>query len=1079
MKKFISIFLAICLMALITPFALSANLSGFTGLSGTWSFPNTTTADGQGSGDCFAMSNTTSSTNFIYSADVTFRSGTAASLVFRSSNDAKTCYVANIDRSAGTARIFKFTNPGDANVGLVYHLPDSTKDKYNIRVEVIGSKMRYFVDGVLAVVCEDTQFSSGRFGLLNYNANVLYENLTYTNVSFSGSASSHSARLTGLTGLTGFSTSTYTYELDVPFETDSINLTPTVTGTNVIKYNGQTVSGQINVPLAEGKNDIIFETFKGSDRGMTTVVKIRREADPDKYYYEKYRPQWHVTPPSGWLNDPNGMVYYKGQWHLFYQHDPNTKYAGLDKWWGHVVSDDLVNWEHRPIALSPDIHGSIFSGSAIVDVNNDSGLFGSVGGQGLIAYYTSHANNGNQRQCMAYSLDDGETWIKYNGGAPIIGNSLTEDPLNVPRDFRDPKVFWHEESGKWMMVVAGGPLRFYSSANLINWTAEGMQNEIWTECPDFFQLSVNGGAEKKWVLTNSGVTYMIGEFSNVSGKWKFVPDSMDRYDMNFGPDSYAMQTFSDTPDGRRIKIDWMVDLGYAGRILDITDPWTQALTMPYEVNLIHENGRYSLTQTPVEEMNALRDGNGVVITDDVTVSPEDGNIYSDIRLESGVMKAEIDVSDGGGFLYRLRAGNGQHTDIKYSPVSGLLTVDRANSGAMPFSGFGSAFSASVKPIDGKISLEVFIDWGSIEVFANGGRAVCTALIYPDRESDGIEFYAVGGDVTVKHFEAEEFKSIWRPEGTPVLPEPSEYKLSAAKTDVLVGDSLTVWVSPATDKEVKWTVPDDGIVEVIESSDGGTTLKAVGAGSAVISAEFVPTGAITSLTINVQEDGFNTNLTGLSALSGSWEHTAEGYKGISGNSNGSVFAGNSTADFAYTGTVKFGSADDVAAAMIFRTSDDLSSWYSVDLNIDQKQTRLLKFTRDPVTGSTSDEAVSSTYSFTESADNTYTIKILGKGSTVRIWVNGAFVFSGSTGAATSGRFGLNVYGSTTLWNDVYAVTLGDSDIDGTVTAADALAALKDVVNIEKLSGFNKDAADMDINGSISILDARAILLAAVQ
>ena len=1076
MKKFIAILLVICLVSLGTPFVLSADLSSLAELSGSWTFPTSSSAEGSGSGDCFAMSNTSTSTNFIYSADVSFRSGIAASLVFRGNrtNPSSSSYVANIDRDAGTARIFKFTGSGATTLGT-YRLPDATKDNYSLRVEANGANMRYFVDGVLAVVCSDTvPGGTTYYGLLNYSANVLYQNLSYTQLTFTGGTPS--ARLTGLTGVSGFSSSTYVYDVEVPFETDSINLTPTVAAGNTIKYNNQTVSGQVAVPLSEGNNTIFFETFKGSDRGMTTVVKIHREPDPDKYYTEKYRPQWHVTPPSGWLNDPNGMVYYKGQWHLFYQHDPTTKYAGIDKWWGHVVSTDLVNWEHRPIALTPDIYGSIFSGSAIVDKNNDSGLFGAVGGEGLIAYYTSHAGNGNQRQCMAYSLDDGETWTKYNGGAPII--DVGQDPLNNARDFRDPKVFWHEESGKWMMVVAGGPLRFYSSTNLINWTAEGMQPEIGTECPDFFQLPVNGGTEKKWVLTNSGVTYMIGEFNLVDGKWKFVPDSMDRYDMNFGPDSYAMQTFSDTPDGRRIKIDWMVDLGYAGRILDITDPWTQALTMPYEINLIQENGRYSLTQMPVAEMDLLRDGNGVEITDDVLVSPGDGNIYSGIRLESGVMKATIDVSDGGGFLYRLRAGNGQHTDIKYNALSGLLTVDRSHSGEIPFGGFGSAFSANVKPIDGKINLEVFIDWSSIEVFANGGRAVCTALIYPDRESNGIEFYAVDGDVTVENFEAEEFKSIWRPEGVPV-PEPvEEYKLSAAKTDVLVGESLTVWVSPASDDEVQWDVPSDGIVEVIESGDGSVTLKAIGAGSAVIGAQFVPTGEITSVTINVSADGFRTNLSGLSALGGSWERTADGFKGTSGHSNGSIFASTKAADFVYKGTVKF-LVGDIAAAMIFRASDDLSSWYSVDLNLEHKQIRLLKFTRDPITGATGDSSVSGPYSFSERADKTYTIKILGKGASVKVYVNDSLIFTGNTGETTSGRFGLNVFAAETMWNDLYAVSLGDCDIDGSITALDVMTVLKDVVGLEKLSGFEKEIADIDANGSITVLDARAILLAAVK
>ncbi|MCL2013604.1 MAG: GH32 C-terminal domain-containing protein [Oscillospiraceae bacterium] len=460
-------------------------------------------------------------------------------------------------------------------------------------------------------------------------------------------------------------------------------------------------------------------------------------------YKEKYRPQYHVTHPSGWLNDPNGMVFSGGVWHLFYQLEPRTKYAGHDKYWGHAISRDLANWEIRPIALEPDEHGSIWSGSAIVDSVNSSGLFPDAPDapdkQGLVAFYTSVPDK--QRQSMAYSKDGGETWIKYNNGAPIISDR--DDPLDCP-DFRDPKVFWHNESDQWMMIVAGGPIRFYSSKNLIDWKPEGMQNDIHTECPDFFELEVSGtnGTESKWILFGGGVWYMVGGFAKVNGVWSFVPDTNERYPFNYGIDVYAAQTFSNAPDGRCIKVDWMTFIGYAGDrgIQDITDPWCHALTLPYELGLIKYKDTFLLTQNPVKELAVLR--GEAYSRENIRVEAGTKNVLEDLSLAIYEIDALIDASCGDDFGFRLRtnANADEFTEIRYDAGKQTLTLDRAKSGEIPTERFQSEFTADIEPENGKIRLRIFVDNSSVEIFAQNGKVVFTGLIFPDPASTGLEFF---------------------------------------------------------------------------------------------------------------------------------------------------------------------------------------------------------------------------------------------------------------------------------------------------------------------------------------------------
>ncbi len=328
---------------------------------------------------------------------------------------------------------------------------------------------------------------------------------------------------------------------------------------------------------------------------------------------EIHRSKIHFTPAQGWMNDPNGMVYNKGVYHLFYQHNPNASVWG-PMHWGHATSKDMISWKHEPIALYPDSNGTIFSGSAVVDVNNTTG-FGSNGQQPLVAIFTYHnqekADNGAvdfQTQGLAFSLDNGKTWEKYKGN-PVLRNPGI-------RDFRDPKVMWHEKTKMWIMTLAVlDRIHFYSSSNLKDWKKEsefgvdaGEHGGVW-ECPDLFPMEVE---EKTiWALLvnlnpggpnkGSATQYFLGQFDGKT----FQPLSKQTKWLDYGPDEYAGVTWSNT-GSRRLFIGWMSNWMYANVVP--TETWRSACTIPRELKLLKVANDYRITSVPVNELNNYSTG---------------------------------------------------------------------------------------------------------------------------------------------------------------------------------------------------------------------------------------------------------------------------------------------------------------------------------------------------------------------------------------------------------------------------------------------------------------------------------------
>jgi len=463
---------------------------------------------------------------------------------------------------------------------------------------------------------------------------------------------------------------------------------------------------------------------------------------------EKFRPQIHITPPKGYLNDPNGLVFFNDEYHVFYQLYPHGVEGAIEKHWAHAVSTDLVRFKQRGNALSPDKYGSIWSGSCIVDEHNVSGLFDSAPQKrGILAYYTSTGMTdiSIQRQCMAYSFD-GCNFIKYNDGRPIIEQA--DDPAN-DNDFRDPKVFWYERGKRFLMVTAGGPLRIFSSYNLIDWKAESYDKDIRTECPDLFCLKIDG--QEKWILSGCGEWYMLGDLIERDDKIKFLPDTGERLPFNFGSDKYASQVFSNKGE-RIIKIDWVCGNFNAPEYAKLHDNiFVGALSLPYELSLIKVGGKIKLIQKPIAELASLR--NITKKIDKLMINSE--SIEFPLSNFDDCYELVIDIDTGTAERTGIKIhsdGQKHFTSIAYDKALKKLIIDRANSypDLAPF--YNKTYlSECFELCDNILKLHVFVDGPIVEVFTQDGLQVATVLSYSKLDTQKkIEFFADNGNAAASN-----------------------------------------------------------------------------------------------------------------------------------------------------------------------------------------------------------------------------------------------------------------------------------------------------------------------------------------
>lgn len=562
------------------------------------------------------------------------------------------------------------------------------------------------------------------------------------------------------------------------------------------------------------------------------------------YYTERYRPQYHLSVESGNMSDPNGMVYYEGEYHQFYQNSGQ---------WGHAVSQDLVHWEHLPVALMRDELGEIWSGSAVVDWNDTSGFF--HGKSGLVAIFT-HFQGGVQSQSIAYSSDRGRTWTKYEGN-PVIPNPGL-------KDFRDPKVIWHEASKRWVMVVSvDDHVRFYASPDLRTWTEtgefgidQGSHAAVW-ECPDLFELPVDGSGKRKWVLTlsvgsneatkGSTAQYFVGEFDGKTFHNDNPADTVLWTD--FGKDFYAAVSYSDIPekDERRIWLGWMSNWRYPFTMP--TDPWKGNMSVPRELRLRDIPGEgIRLIQQPVKELASLR---GTALKLGAQQLAANSNAFGRWRGTSYELDTTFTVSADAAFALKVRTdGTGaEETSIRYDASAGTLTVDRSKSGDVSFErGFAESFAAPVKPsADGRLPLRVYVDEDTLEVFAEDGAKVLSAIVFPEPTSNGLSLELERGSVKLDEASFYPMRSVWRDEN-PDSSVPNRILIGKDSVDVAVGAHATVKSSVlplAAPQQIDWTSSDESVAKATRAADGsGVDISGIGAGQADLIAK-TPDGKVTA------------------------------------------------------------------------------------------------------------------------------------------------------------------------------------------------------------------------------------------
>ncbi|MBS4205555.1 glycoside hydrolase family 32 protein [Lederbergia citrea] len=473
----------------------------------------------------------------------------------------------------------------------------------------------------------------------------------------------------------------------------------------------------------------------------------------ETYNLEKYRPNLHFAPQKNWMNDPNGLIYFNGEYHLFFQHNPHDSIWG-PMHWGHAVSKDMITWEELEIALFPDELGTIFSGSTVVDWNNTSGFFPDE--PGMVAIFTHHLDGTDQTppvqtQSLAYSHDKGRTWTKYEGN-PVLKHS-------TKLDFRDPKVFWHDQTEKWIMVLATGQtISLYSSPNLIDWQLEsefgegiGSHDGVW-ECPDLFELTVENSGEKKWVLfvsigddpqfeSGSRTQYFIGSFDGST----FTAENNEIQWVDFGKDNYAGVSFSDVPkdDGRRIYLGWMSNWRYANQVP--TEGWRSQMTLPRTLALRNIEDKLLVVQRPVKELDQYFVKK--LDLNDVTIKSGEQKTYN---IDGSSVEFVLNIENMNSKEYGLVIAHTetQNTVITIDPITNQLIVDRKNSGQVDFSeNFSNRQEMKINTTD-HVNLRIILDASSIEVFVNDGAYALTSLIFPDKTCEQVSIFSSAGDIKI-------------------------------------------------------------------------------------------------------------------------------------------------------------------------------------------------------------------------------------------------------------------------------------------------------------------------------------------
>lgn len=771
-------------------------------------------------------------------------------------------------------------------------------------------------------------------------------------------------------------------------------------------------------------------------------------------YSEPYRNQLAYSALKGWNNDPNGLLYADGVYHMYYQYNYDagtgeTANVWGNMSWGHATSTDLVHWREQPVAIPAyqTVDGvyyeMMFSGSAVYDEYNSSGLFdtgedGRVAeGQGIVAVLTQ-PQGGIQRQILAYSKDGGNSFTIYG---EVIGQNNPGDIGD--NEFRDPKVFWSEERSCWLMAVGGGSVRMYSSKNLINWEYIGATG-LWGECPDISRYETDDGVKYALIIspedkaksheyngTNRGETFYPAEYyavGELNSRGLFVPDDGGIKRLSYGMDSYAMQTFNGTPDGNVYGISWASSWKNVGQMEALRENYNGGMTVACKLDLVPDgSGGYMLERTPVSGYENLRGG---------LIGEYSGKLEMGVNALSGVhadvfdMQAELDLSSGGASFVQLnlRTSAAERIQMRYDVAEGVLTFDRSQSSliaqtegvllqggsqkrAVRADYLNLPESVPVPLEDGKLNFRIISDRAFLSVFVNGRSLF--AAVFPSAISDGMLLYADADiDAEVK---------VWEMNGIfgDVVPSRT-LMVTAGKLDLSVGENRAVITSSYSSfsgaEEVEYAVVSGGQFVSLEQFGQTAFVTGTAKGSAVIEAR-TPQGT-QRIEVYVYEDGYAGDVSYTIPMF-AYSRPDDAGVVISAGTDGFMFSRESAEEFSYSAEV---SVNGQACGLMFGVSDNFFDYFVATADFKEN---LVKVWRAGV-----GDVASVPYDFGGAASCTLTV-VVNSGS-AKVQIDGNTALMCPLEGYEGGKLGINVYNGEARFNNVSlehinAAVFGGADV----------------------------------------------------
>ena len=712
-------------------------------------------------------------------------------------------------------------------------------------------------------------------------------------------------------------------------------------------------------------------------------------------YSEMWRPQYHYSPKENWVNDPNGLVYYKGIYHLYYQYNPSSNQNNSNTHWGHATSTDLVNWKEEKIALFPDDLGLMWSGTGAVDYNNDSGFFSDTTEKmGIIIAYSTNT----QQIGIAYSLDNGYTFNKVSTINPVI-----KRPEGI-KDFRDPHIFYYPEDKKWKVLVAGGRVQIYESSDLINWSLTTNEPSIYnTECPNLIRMKVVDTDEEKWVLSLGGRKYIVGSFDGIKFKGETSEMIFDE-----GPDTYAGITFSNDKYRRTIMISWLNSWAYTN---PADGKWNGCFSLPVELKLYKYGESYRIIQNPVDEIELLKDKELINIKDkefDNSINPLSG-----IRTNQFELNASIDLSKSSSFDLNLCVGDEDKTSIYYLKDSNQLLIDRSASkyGISALKEKNYLYTINLNDLSFKdnniLKLRLFVDKSNLELFINDGYYYFVCRIQPFTSSDKMEIKS-DEKIKINSLSVHSLKSIWFNDNDEVqsihLGDSSDIYLETES--IIKRDVYALNINTYSTLKVK--ILDENIVSA-DVIDNVLTVKGLKKGETTI--KLILGKYYKELKVYVFDKGtsnFESNLGELNPINGTTTITYNNMLFETNSGDAFLLSSINANNFSFETEVEL--LSNGAAALLFNASLDLNNFYVANIDSTNNVVKLW----GKVDGIVK-EFIAKSIKIENS--HKYVLKVIMENHNIKVYLDNELLIDINNYEIDSGLLGLNGWNTSAKFNHI--------------------------------------------------------------